>query len=154
MPFWNLKIVKIPQIKSIVNSTIRAHNSRPLYALLNCSPTPRYIQFRNCTESLKLRGVFHIYLINTTVEGEVGRRNCYQQTSGSETPAPTGWIFLSHIPGCGRISFVATAENTRKSFAKWGEGMSSARALGACECVLLRNKLANVLSVLAQERGP
>lgn len=57
------------------------------------------------------------YLSNKyTVEREVGRRNCYQQTSGRGL-APAGWIFLSLTPGCGRISFVAIAtENTRKSF--------------------------------------
>lgn len=56
------------------------------------------------------------YLSNKyTVEGEVGRRNCYQQTSGRDL-ALVGRIFLSLTPGCGRISFVAVLENMRESF--------------------------------------
>lgn len=65
------------------------------------------------------------YLSNKyTAEGEVGRRNCYQQTSGRAV-VPLGWIFLSHTPEYRWISFV-TVDSTKKF-------RSKPFSLGVCE---------------------
>lgn len=65
------------------------------------------------------------YLSNKyTAEGEVGRRNCYQQTSGRAV-VPVGWIFLSRTPEYRWISFV-TVDRTKKL-------RSKSVSFGACE---------------------